>query len=463
MDYETIARLGRGGMGVVDLARDAEGNRVALKRLTLHGSANEIARARHRLMREANVLSRLRHPNIVRLIEVVEDGDEVVLVMPYLSAGNLADRVAQHGPAPPADIERLGERLLGALVAAHQAGVIHRDIKPGNVLYDGDGEPMLADFGLAHSWDQTQGLTVTGMVVGTPGYMPPEQARDEPLTPATDVFALGATLLYAATGVGPYGNGDPGLLMVRAASGEVEPLPKRIPKHMRGWLSSMLDPKPEYRPTAAALLTGHGLPPRRSTRRWLRPRNLVGAAIVAALGVAAWVTIGGGPDDESPSSEDSGESNAGGEGLGSGLEASDDESGARPTETTPDREEPPGDGGELPNGMELLMGETRGRFNDAGETLVYAIPPIPSGSGCDAQVEIHLEVEGPVTAALVILDETGRELDAASSELGEPGSVTVPQDVCAEPGQTLRAELTVADAEISLPDLGDYTLTRSEP
>jgi eukaryotic-like serine/threonine-protein kinase len=169
VDYERIARLGRGGMGVVDLARDSDGNRVALKRLTLQGSASEIARARQRLMREADVLSRLRHPNIVRLIEVVEDGDEVVLVMPYLSAGSLADRVTQHGPAPPADVERLGERLLGALAAAHQAGVIHRDIKPGNVLYDADRAPMLAHFGLAHRWVNTHGLTVTGMVVGTPG------------------------------------------------------------------------------------------------------------------------------------------------------------------------------------------------------------------------------------------------------------------------------------------------------
>jgi eukaryotic-like serine/threonine-protein kinase len=172
-------------MGVVDLARDPDGNQVALKRLTLHGSAHEIGRARQRLMREADVLSRLHHPNIVRLIEVVEDGDEVVLVMPYLSGGSLADRVAQHGPAPPLDVERLGERLLGALAAAHQAGIIHRDIKPANVLYDGQGEPFLADFGLAHTWDQTHGLTMAGMVVGTPGYMPPEQARDEALTPAT--------------------------------------------------------------------------------------------------------------------------------------------------------------------------------------------------------------------------------------------------------------------------------------
>ena len=102
-------------MGVVDLAQDAHGNQVALKRITLQCSAHEIARAHQRFAREANVLSRLHHPNIVGLIEVIEEGDEMVLVMPYLSGGSLADRVAQHGVAPPSDVDRLGERLLAAL------------------------------------------------------------------------------------------------------------------------------------------------------------------------------------------------------------------------------------------------------------------------------------------------------------------------------------------------------------
>lgn len=466
MDYETIARLGRGGMGVVDLARDADGNRVALKRLTLHGSANEIARARQRLMREANVLSRLRHPNIVRLIEVVEDGEEVVLVMPYLSAGSLADRVAQHGPAPPADVERLGERLLGALVAAHQAGVIHRDIKPGNVLYDSDGEPMLADFGLAHSWDQTHGLTVTGMVVGTPGYMPPEQARDEPLTPATDIFALGATLLYAATGQGVYGNGDPGLLMVKAANGEVEPLPKQIPKHMRGWLSSMLDPKPEYRPTAVALLTGQGLPPPRSRARLLRPRNLVvGAALVAILGAVAWLTTrDGSSDDQSPAdgsldSESPAVTEPDDADPGEATELDDEEEEEEEAGATPLPDQFAEDG-ETAESSGVLTDEVSGRFIALDETIVVAIPPVRLGLGCQPRVvEIYLEVDADVTATLLVTDETGTELlDEIASTRGEPGVVVVEQDVCPEPGQMLRAELTVDQAASS--DLGGYALTR---
>src|SRR4029453_3342792 len=117
--YEKIARLGRGGMGVVDLARDGNGNRVALKRLTLTGSASEILQARQRLLREASVLRRLHHPNVVRLLDVVKGGEEIVVVMPYLRGGLLSERVAQHGSAPDEEVHRLGQRLLGALAEAH--------------------------------------------------------------------------------------------------------------------------------------------------------------------------------------------------------------------------------------------------------------------------------------------------------------------------------------------------------
>src|SRR5262245_51857710 len=169
MRYERVARLGRGGMGVVDLARRDDGTEVALKRLTLHGSTDDIARARQRIEREAEVLTRLDHPNIVELLEVLDDGDDITLVMAYLTGGTLADRVAKHGPAPADEVERLADDLGRALAEAHRAGVIHRDIKPGNVLFDAHGVPHLADFGVASSRDDTAGLTVIGTVVGTPG------------------------------------------------------------------------------------------------------------------------------------------------------------------------------------------------------------------------------------------------------------------------------------------------------
>ena len=113
--YERVARIGRGGMGVVDLGRRADGTEVALKRLTLHGSADDIARARQRIEREAEVLARLDHPNIVELLEVIDDGDELTLVMAYLTGGTLADRVARHGPAPADEVARLSDALGSAL------------------------------------------------------------------------------------------------------------------------------------------------------------------------------------------------------------------------------------------------------------------------------------------------------------------------------------------------------------
>jgi hypothetical protein len=295
VEYEPIARLGRGGMGTVDLARDSQGNKVAMKRLTLTGSASEMIQARQRLLREAHILRRLNHANIVRLLDVVEDGDEIVLVMPYLPGGNLAERVNQHGPAPAAEVLRLGQRMLGALAAAHAAGVIHRDIKPGNVLYDSQGEPMLADFGLAYTWDQTAGLTVAGMVVGTPGFIAPEQARGEPLTPASDVFSLGAALRFAATGIGPFGTGDPTLLMVRAADAKIDKLPRRMPAPLRHLLELMLEPRPDRRPSAADLLNGA------VQKRRTSARALVGGAAAALLvaGVALVASQDGGDEDGS--------------------------------------------------------------------------------------------------------------------------------------------------------------------
>ena len=291
-----MARLGRGGMGVVDLARAPDGRQVALKRLTLHGSTDDIARARQRIEREAEVLTRLHHPNVVELLDVVEEGDELTLVMPYLTGGTLAERVSRHGPAPVEEVERLADVLSSALAAAHRAGIVHRDIKPANVLFDADGVPHLADFGVASSRDDTAGLTAVGMVVGTPGFMAPEQARGDEAGQAADVFSLGATLLFAATGEGPYGRGAPDLLMVRAAQGKVQPVPRSLPIGLRRRLQAMLDPRPERRPSAAALAGGpHGTEVARAAvgrrrRRWPLWAGAGGVAlagVVAALAVSA--------------------------------------------------------------------------------------------------------------------------------------------------------------------------------
>jgi hypothetical protein len=430
--YEPIARLGRGGMGVVDLARDQNGVRVALKRLTLQGSASDMLRARQRLLREAEVLRRLQHPNIVRLLDVVEEGDEIVLVMPYLNGGNLAERVGQHGPAPVPEVERLTQRLLSALATAHAQGIIHRDIKPGNVLFDERAEPCLADFGVAHTWDQTGGLTVAGMVVGTPGFMAPEQARDEQLTPASDVFSLGATLLYAATGIGPFGSGDPGLLMVRAADGKVEKIPKSLPAGLRRRLRAMLDPRPERRPTAAALLTGDqsalGRPPGRT------PLSRTGPAVVfAAFGsavVLVALSVSANRDDD-PTAAD---------GALTSTTTADDAPAAGATTT-------PGDGqgqttspaAPTDDDDAALVGEAQGVLDAGDDTDSFWLPMGEDGECPD---EVHIMITAPPEVPLALAAVRGHLDRTEEVSLG---------DTTTREGE---ASLTFRPAGCPDPDLG---------
>lgn len=258
MRYRVVRRLGRGGMGVVDLAVDTDGTEVALKRLSLHGSPDEVARARARIRREAEVLRSVDHPAIVRLLDLTDDGDDVVLVMPYLAGGSLHDRIRADGPLSAASVATLADRLLDALAAAHRQGIVHRDITPANILFTAEGEATLADFGVAWARDHTPGLTATAMVVGTPAFMAPEQARGEPASSAADVFSLGATLLYALIGVGPYGSPstDPRVLMHRAARGRVERPPRDVPPELRALLTDALERTPAKRPSAAGLRGG---------------------------------------------------------------------------------------------------------------------------------------------------------------------------------------------------------------
>jgi serine/threonine protein kinase len=307
-------RLGRGGMGVVDLATDPRGNLVACKRLLLHGSADEMHRARHRIRREAAALARLRHPNIVPLLDVVDDGDDVVLVLPYLPGGTLAEQVAHHGTLSPGQVHVLADALFGALAEAHRQGIVHRDIKPANVLFDESGRPFLTDFGVATLRDATGGLTATGAVVGTPEFMAPEQARGEVVGPPADVFSLGATLLFGATGHPPYGRADTPVIIQRAARGRLSPLPSDLDRSVRRRLQPTLARSTQKRPSAAtaagtgprglaaAVPEGPGgtrIAPPPPTRRRL-PRRTIGIVfgVVAVLAVALTAAALGSTGDQ---------------------------------------------------------------------------------------------------------------------------------------------------------------------
>ena len=306
MSYDVVARLARGGMSVVDLARGPDGRDVALKRVALPGAPADVARARRRIQREAEILRSLDHPGLLGLLDVLDDGDDVVLVLPYLPGGSLADRVAHHGPLPPAEVEALAAALVPALAAAHRAGVVHRDVKPANVVFAADGRPVLADFGVAVTAQVTAGLTGPGEVVGTPAFMAPEQARGEAAGPPADVFGLGATLRWAATGEGPYGEGHH--VVHLAAAGRVRPLPDGLPAALAELLGAMSAPDPARRASAAALAggaSGTTVAPRaaplalgrRAAGGIRHPGRLLGALalVVALVGVAATLAWPDGP------------------------------------------------------------------------------------------------------------------------------------------------------------------------
>ncbi|MEP6733500.1 MAG: serine/threonine-protein kinase [bacterium] len=201
--YSLECELGRGGMGVVYLAREVRLDRqVAIKLLPPEFSDNP--ELRERFMREARTAARLSHPYIVPVHAVEDIGGFVFIVMAYVDGGTLAQRVSTRGPLPPADVTRIMREVAWALAYAHAQGVVHRDIKPANILLDsGTGRAMVADFGIARL-GASGGETAAGMVLGTPEFMSPEQASAEELDGRSDLYALGIVAYYALTGTLPF-------------------------------------------------------------------------------------------------------------------------------------------------------------------------------------------------------------------------------------------------------------------
>jgi serine/threonine protein kinase len=251
--YRLLHSLGRGGMGVVWAGRDEVLDRdVAVKEVTPPPGLDDTQRAqlRARTLREARAAARIRSTAAVTVYDVVEEDGRPWIVMELLPPRTLADVLREDGPLSVEEASRIGLRLLDALTAAHAAGVLHRDVKPANVLYDSTGQAVLTDFGIA-SLEGDSSMTTTGMIVGSPGYVAPERAMGKSPSPASDLWSLGVTLATSLHGRSPFERDTPLATLVSAVQ---EPLPEWASSGPLGpVLEGLLRKAPEERPDVDAV------------------------------------------------------------------------------------------------------------------------------------------------------------------------------------------------------------------
>ncbi|HEY0813792.1 MAG TPA: serine/threonine-protein kinase [Pseudonocardia sp.] len=251
--YRIEEQIGVGAMGAVWRGTDELLNRpVAIKELLPLApgtSAADVEESRQRILREGRISARLRHAHVISMFDVVIHDDRPWLVMEYLPSDSLATVLRRKGPLLPVQVAAIGRDVADGLAAAHLAGVVHRDVKPGNVLIGGDGLVKLTDFGVSRAVDDVQ-LTRTGLIAGTPAFLAPEIAQGRTPTAASDVFALGATLYAAVEGVPPFGLDENAYaLLHKVATGTPEP-----PQHagpLTAVLMRLLAVDPDERPSAA--------------------------------------------------------------------------------------------------------------------------------------------------------------------------------------------------------------------
>jgi eukaryotic-like serine/threonine-protein kinase len=317
--YALERPLGHGAMAVVDLARDVELDRpVALKRLAENLARDDELRAR--FLREARLAARLAHPNVVHVYDVGEDDGRPFMAMEYVDGETLAEHVARRGPLPPDEAAELGIQICRGLAAVHAAGLVHRDVKPQNLLLRRDGVLKLGDFGIAFGVEGTR-LTMAGTVLGTAAYLAPEQARGDEVTASADVYGVGAVLYELLTGRPPRA---PSSLAELAAATTIQP-PAGAPPALAAVVMRCLDPEPNRRPASAAdvarelaatlpeapTLPLPEPPSQRATeimsrsrgRRRVRPAVALTAVAVGAIGGgvgAAIATSGGGGSTPAP-------------------------------------------------------------------------------------------------------------------------------------------------------------------
>jgi predicted Ser/Thr protein kinase len=263
--YRLLAKIGEGGMGVVHLAQGPDGSRVALKVLRPHIVGDD--EARERLAREVASLRRVTSPRIAEVLDADPWGETPYVATRYVPGLSLHQHVREEGPIAGADLTHFAGGLAEALIAVHQVGVLHRDIKPSNVLLEGRS-PVLIDFGLARLAEDPR-LTQAGWLLGTPGYLAPEILYGDDATPASDVHAWAATVVFASTGRPPFGTGPAMAIMDRVRRGEHDL--SQVPASVLPLVREGLAPDPGDRPsTGEVVATIRGAAPAAD-----RPRRAV--------------------------------------------------------------------------------------------------------------------------------------------------------------------------------------------
>ena len=304
--YQLIAEIGRGGIGIVYRATDQRTKRtVAVKRLILSPLLSPLGAARFR--QEVLALAKVEHPSIVRLYDSDLESDVPYLVMEYIDGASLSKR-SNGRPLPPREAATLLEKVAAAVQVVHEVGLLHRDLKPANILLTSKGEPKVTDFGLARPSEDAEGLTRTGVTVGTPEYMPPEQATGDltALTPATDVYALGATLYELLVGRPPFLGANTFSIIdqvVKAEPVRLATLQPSIPRDLETVCLKCLEKDPRKRYSSARELGAdlrrylEGMPilarPIRLHSRMYR-RAMRNKLVSALLSVVLLVVLGGG-------------------------------------------------------------------------------------------------------------------------------------------------------------------------
>jgi serine/threonine protein kinase len=252
--YRLLHHVGRGGMGLVWEALDERlERRVAVKQLRRQSGAStaEAELANKRAMREARLAARLQHQHAVSVFDVVEQEGQLWLIMQFVPSVTLAAVLQEGGPLQTNEAAQVGAQVASALAAAHAVGIVHRDVKPGNILIAEDGSALISDFGIARALGDAT-LTTSGMVHGTPAYLAPEVARGSEASFASDVFSLGATLYSAMEGSPPFGTDENSIaLLHRVAAGQFPP-PQRCGA-LTPLILEMLSADPEARPAMRAV------------------------------------------------------------------------------------------------------------------------------------------------------------------------------------------------------------------